>query len=154
MDEHNDQRLDRIEVALGTLTADVAKIVSIQEAQADTQRLQAASIRDLQTQDRERRNTPWPTLIGLAALLVTIGGLALSPVVSRLNAMSTEFEAHRDRDGHPNVLARVDNLERDVLTNEQRINHMQEVALQAGQNSAALKARFDEVRARLNGVDK
>lgn len=147
---HND-RLDRLESGmldlnkgLSTLTADVNQMVRSQTTQQN-------QIVELQKADRDRRNAPYATLIAFGALLVSIGALALSPLDKQTAALAVEFENHRDRDGHPAMVERVEQLRSDVRRIDTRDYQDREFDDQFRTEVAEWRG---EVRARLSALNE
>lgn len=81
MTESNTWR-DKFQDSLQDLTATVASVAAELKQMLSIQRTQAEQIKDLQTQDRDRRDPKFAVMIAFSALLVSIGTLALGPVRS------------------------------------------------------------------------
>ena len=149
--ERNDRldRLDRIESAVLKTSSDVASLTADLRQVVKTQSSQSSLITDLQQEDRNRRNTPWPTLISLALLLVVVGGLALQPVRHNLSWLAEEFEEHRDRDGHPAVLERVASIQRDSDRIEREAEKLEDAVIA----DRVTAARWEgEVRSKIDSL--
>jgi len=121
------ERLNRLEQGIGDLGASLATITADVRQLVDVQRGQAAQITELQRLDRDRRNTPWPTLISIAGLMVVIGGLALSPVVTQVGGISAELENHKHQEGHPHMVERVQHAMSRIDANAEGIQQMDDV---------------------------
>lgn len=81
------------------------------------------------------------SFISAVGLCIIIGGLAFTPLNSNHQKLAGEFEMHRDREGHPVVLERVNRLAREAQTQDEREYHEQkELNFWKGQVETTLQA--------------
>jgi hypothetical protein len=105
-------RMDRMEQGQMAIQADIAALTANVNTMVQNQTRQQGEIAELRSQDRDRRNTPWGTLITGVVAVLGVGAMALAPLQFRMATMESEFESHRDRVGHPQLVERVDGLAR------------------------------------------
>lgn len=107
---------------LGHLEQGLSRVEAKQEAQEHTLGQLARGVAEISTKLDSRSQTDWKTIIAGVALTVTIGGLALAPMNSRitghsvrLNSLMEKIISHKLEEGHLPMRIRVGKVEREAM---------------------------------------
>lgn len=105
--------LRRIETVTASQSATLDRLIAMREEDS-------ARIRVVEAKQGESQPTNWGWVVAAITLFLFVGSLALGPISERLGDLAGEFENHRDRDGHPAMVERVGQTQKDIARIDQR----------------------------------